>query len=63
MDVHLHYYVTFFSDFCRDEPLEKDDLSGFDCPIIYDPLVDCCVEVEVFALVDYSLGNPIGSFI
>ncbi|KAL6323644.1 hypothetical protein AAG906_002111 [Vitis piasezkii] len=34
------------SDFCRDEPLEKDDLSGFDCPIIYDPLVDCCVEVE-----------------
>ena len=45
----------FFSDFCRDESPDKDDFSGFDCPIIYDPLVDCCVEVEVFSLVDYSL--------
>ena len=32
--------------------------SSFDCPIIYDPLVDCCVEVEVFALADYSLEIP-----
>ncbi|RVW44232.1 hypothetical protein CK203_089473 [Vitis vinifera] len=48
------------SDFCRDESPEKDDFSGFDCPIIYDPLVDCCVEVEShISSLEFRVASPV----
>ena len=47
-----------FSDFSRDEPPEKHDLLGFDCPVIHDFSVDFCVKVVVVTPADYSLETP-----
>ena len=44
--------------FGRDEPSKEHDLSGFDCPTIYDSSIDCCVEMVVVILAAYPLVTP-----
>ena len=56
-DISLHYWSQFLWFWPR-WAFNEARHSSFDCPTIHDSLVDCCVEIMVVTLADYSLETP-----